>query len=221
MIMAVILHKEVFIVFLLYSGLSFFNRLFLIAYVKGEGIRVSETQFSDIFKIYCAMAKSLALKKVPPLFILQQGGFLNAFAIRFSRKNYIAIYSDIFSLYSSDIEAVKFVLAHELCHVKRKHAQKIFWTLPSLIVPFLTTAYSRACEYTCDNAGASFISDGEDKLRGLLLLAGGRNLYRNIDVNSYLEMAKQSRSLSVEFVSLFMAHPYLPRRIENIRDNGA
>ena len=194
-----------------------FYKVYLVAYMKGNGICVSEKQFSNIFELYCDMAKNLGIKKIPPLFILQQGGLLNAFAIRLSGRNYIAIYSDVFSLYKTDIEAVKFVLAHELGHVKRKHNQKRFWTFPSSIIPFLTAAYSRACEYTCDNIGGSFISDETGKLQGLLLLAGGKDIYREIDINNYLETAKQNRSFAVNFVNMFIFHPYLPNRIKNLQ----
>jgi Zn-dependent protease with chaperone function len=194
-----------------------FYKVYLVAYMKGNGICVSETQFSNIFEIYCDMARKLGLKKIPPLFILQDSGLLNAFAVRLSGKNYIAIYADIFSLYKSDIEAVKFVLAHELGHIKRRHNQKRFWTFPSSIIPFLTAAYSRACEYTCDNIGGSFISDETGRLQGLLLLAGGKDIYKEIDISNYLETAKQNRSFAVKFVNMFISHPYLPKRIENLK----
>jgi Zn-dependent protease with chaperone function len=197
-----------------------FYKVYLVAYMKGNGICVSESQFHDIFEIYCDMAKSIGIKKIPPLFILQQGGLLNAFAVRLSGKDYVAIYSDIFSLYKSDIEAVKFVLAHELGHIKRKHSQKRFWTFPSSIIPFLTPAYSRACEYTCDNIGSSFISDEIGRLHGLLLLAGGKDIYKEIDINNYLETAKQNRSFAVTFINMFIFHPYLPRRIQNLQKNA-
>jgi Zn-dependent protease with chaperone function/Tfp pilus assembly protein PilF len=193
-----------------------FRKIFLIAYVKGEGILVSEEQFPEVFAIYSDMAKSLELKNIPPLFILQSDGMLNAFAIRFGVKNYIAIYSEIFALYKTDIESVKFVLAHELGHVKRKHMQKSFWTFPSIIIPFLSSAYSRACEYNCDNIGASFVSNESSRLNGLLLLAGGKDIYKEINIDNYLKTAEQNRSFIVRYVNLFRSHPYLPNRIENI-----
>ena len=217
-------HVVTLITFAVYAILIllyfWFYKIYLVAYLKGNGICVSEIQFKDIFEIYCDLANQLELKKIPPLFILQQGGLLNAFAIRLSGKNYIAIYSDVFSIYKSDIEAVKFVLAHELAHIKRKHNQKRFWTFPSSIIPFLTPAYSRACEYTCDNIGGSFISDETGKLHGLLLLAGGKDIYKEININNYIETAKENRSLVVNFINLFISHPYLPKRIENLQRNN-
>lgn len=217
-------YPSTFFVLCVYAALIavyvWFYKVYLVAYMKGNGICVSETQFPDVYELYRGMANDLGLKKIPPLFILQQGGLLNAFAVRLSGKNYIAIYADIFSLYKTDIEAVKFVLAHELGHVKRKHNEKRFWTSPSSIIPFLGAAYSRACEYTCDNIGACFTSDGTSKLQGLLLLAGGRDLYKEIDIKSYLEAAQQNKSLSVRFVNMFISHPYLPDRIKNLQRNG-
>ena len=194
-----------------------FYKVYLVAYMKGNGICVSEEQFADIHAIYCDIARQLNIKKIPPLFILQSGGLLNAFAVRLSRRNYIAIYSDIFSLYTTDIETVKFVLAHELAHVKNKHMQKRFWTFPSSIIPFLSSAYSRVCEYNCDSIGSIFVSEANSKLNGLLLLAGGKDLYKEININNYLTTAKQNRSLSVKFVNLLIFHPYLPDRIINIQ----
>ncbi len=144
----------------------------------------------------------------------QQGGFLNAFAVRFSGKNYIAIYTEVFSLINSDLDAVKFVIGHELGHVKRMHMSKRFWTFPSSIIPFLGSAYSRRCEYTCDNIGSLFA--GGKAQDGLVLLAAGRDLYKQVDVADYVEEAKANYTAAVKFVGLFMSHPYLPKRLKNL-----
>lgn len=197
-----------------------FYKVYLIAYMKGNGICLTERQFPEIYQIYCEIGKEMGLKKIPPLFILQSGGVLNAFAIRLSGKNYVAIYSDIFSEYKDDIDAVKFVLAHELGHIIRCHNQKRFWTMPSSIIPFLTAAYSRACEYTCDNIGSACIQDEKSKLHGILLLAGGKDIYKEINIDDYVKMAKENRTFAVKFINLFISHPYLPKRIENIANNA-
>jgi len=195
-----------------------FQKIFLVAYMKGNGICVSENQFPEVYSEYCLMGEKLHIKKLPKLFIVQQGGLLNAFAIRFSGRNYIAVYSDIFSILNSDPDTLKYVIGHELGHVKRNHMSKRFWTFPSSVIPFLTPAYSRMCEYTCDNIGAGLVKD--DFIDGLVLLAAGKDLYKRIDISNYLEEAKKNNSFVVKFVGLFMSHPYLPKRIKNIRNIG-
>jgi len=191
-----------------------FQKIMLIGYMKGNGICISEYQFPEVYKEYKDMLEQLGIQKEPKLFILQQGGLLNAFAIRFSGHNYIAIYSDIFSIINSDKDTLKFVIGHELGHIKRNHMSKRFWTFPSSIVPFLTPAYSRMCEYTCDNIGAALIKD--DYIDGLVLLAAGKELYKRINIGNYLDEANRNYTFVVKFVNLFMSHPYLPKRIKNL-----
>ncbi len=200
--------------FLIIALIMFFNKIFLVGYLKGNGIEISENQFPEFYRIYCEMSEQLEIKKRPPLFIIQQGGALNAFAIRFSGKNYIALYSDLFEVIENDVDVVKFVVAHELGHVKRHHMTKQFWTIFGSIVPFLGPAYSRSCEYTCDNIGRDLSGSGAEK--ALLVLAAGKTLYGKVDTDKYIERARCNRSFSVKFSELLASHPYLPNRIKNI-----
>ena len=196
-------------------GWLFFQKVYLVAHLKGSGIEITNRQFPEIHEVYTRMIMELSIKTPPKLFLVQHGGLLNAFAVRFSGKNYVAIYSDVFSLIESDLDAVRFVLAHELGHVKRNHMSKRFWTFPSSLIPFLTAAYSRACEYTCDNVGHALAPNGS--LNGLLVLAAGKDLYKRIDIEDYIETQKRNTTFSVQFVNLFMSHPYLPKRLKNLK----
>ncbi len=192
----------------------FFQKVYLVAFMKGNGVNISEKQFSEVYSIYTDMCNVLKLKRIPKLFVLQQGGLLNAFAIRFSGNNYIAIYSDVFEMMNSDIDTLKYIIGHELGHVKRMHMSKRFWTLLSSVVPFLSSAYSRSCEYTCDNIGLAVSSS--DCRRALVLLAAGKNLYKQVDIENLILDSKSNNTLSVKIMGCFMSHPYLPKRIENL-----
>jgi Zn-dependent protease with chaperone function len=200
---------------LFFALFLWFQKIYLVAYLKGNGICVSPEQFPEVDAIYGRMCGDLDMRKAPKLFVLQQGGLLNAFAVRFSGANYIAVYSDIFELMSDDIDVLKFVLGHELGHVKRNHMSKRFWTFPSSMVPFLTSAYSRSCEYSCDNIGGALT--GAPSIEGLVLLAAGKGLYKKVNIESYLREAAANKSAAVRFMGLFMSHPYLPSRIANLR----
>lgn len=203
---------------LIIALIIFFNKVFLVGYLKGEGVEISEYQFPEFYKIYCEMSDKLGIKKRPPLFLIQQGGALNAFAIRFSGKNYIALYSDFFEMIEKDVEVVKFVVAHELGHVKRHHMSKQFWTALGSFIPFLGAAYSRSCEYTCDNIGTDLSENGAEK--GLLVLAAGKKLYGKVNPDKYLERARCNRSFSVTLSESLSSHPYLPNRIRNVRKSA-
>lgn len=191
-----------------------FQKLFLVGFLKGNGIEINSTQFPEVFAAYTEMVEKLGIKKIPPLFIIQHGGALNAFAVKFSGKYYIAVYSDVFELISSDIEALKFIIGHELGHVKRNHQTKRFWTFLSSAVPFLTAAYSRSCEFTCDNIGNDLSDNGA--VAGLLVLASGKKLYKSIDMRTYIENAAQRRSFAVWLAEISSTHPFFPARLLNI-----
>ena len=153
----------------------------LVGYLKGNAIKITENQFPDIYKIVAKQSEQLGLSKIPDVYILQAGGLLNAFATRFMGRNYVVIYSDIVEeAYENNLESVEFVIGHELGHIKRKHITKQLLLLPSIFIPFLNQAYSRACEYTCDNIGAALSPKGV--LNGLILLSSGKRLYSKVNV---------------------------------------
>lgn len=190
-----------------------FKHIFFIGYIRGNGVRLSEKQFPDVYQVSRSIALSLGINNVPRIYLLQSGGVLNAFATRLLFKNYIVLYSEVFEMAYRDMEVLKFVLAHELGHIYRKHLSRRFWTLPSAVVPFLDSAYSRACEYTCDNVGAAF---SENSRNGLLLLAAGSELYNKVNVDEFLATFSEDNTFLTKFVHLFMSHPWLPKRVRNI-----
>jgi Zn-dependent protease with chaperone function len=205
-------------VFIIYALLIvlfvLFQKIYLIGYMKANGIEISANQFADVYAEYFKMVQDVNIKKAPKLFILQQGGALNAFAIRFSGNNYIAIYSDIFSLIHSDLDAVRFILGHELGHVARKHMSKRFWTCLSSIIPFLTAAYSRHCEYTCDQYGKIFSPN--NYINGLLVIAAGKDLYKNVNIESYINDARKNYTASAKIIGIILSHPSTPRRLDRL-----
>ena len=95
------------------------------------------------------------------MYIVQEHGLLNAYANRLHRKDIIVIYSDVVELaYEMGEREMAFVVCHELAHIKRGHVKNAWLHMAADLVPFLGSAYSRACEYTCDRIAAAIVPDG-------------------------------------------------------------
>jgi Zn-dependent protease with chaperone function len=152
---------------------------------------------------------------MPSIFILQEGGILNAFATRCSGKEYVAIYSSVLELaYEKGQGVVSFIIGHELGHIKRNHAIKNLLLFPSLIIPFLPAGYSRACEYTCDNIGHALSPLGSRD--GILVLSVGKSLFNKVNVDGYLQQIESEGGFWVWFSELIRSHPNHPKRIKSL-----
>ena len=184
--------------------------------LRGNSVRVSQNQFPGVLQIAAGVCPRLGIPEIPPIYVMQSGGVLNAFATRFFGRNYVCIYSDVLELaYEQGEEAVAFILAHELTHVARKHMwwKTVIW--PAQFVPFLASAYSRACEYTCDAYGAYLYPGGAEA--GLLVLAAGKKLYREMNAEAFLAQAHEPEDLWIWLAEHLSTHPNLPKRLLNVR----
>jgi Zn-dependent protease with chaperone function len=159
----------------------------------------------------------MGMREVPEIYVVQGGGMLNAFALRFMRRNYVVLLADIVELARNQGEdALAFVIAHELAHHHEGHTGwKRLLTLPARWIPFAGSAYSRACEYTCDAYAADLAPRGA--VDGLLVLAAGKHLYREIDPTTFLQQADEEEGFWVTFAELTSTHPFLTKRVAAVR----
>jgi len=190
----------------------------LTGYLKGNAVKVGSRQFPDIHEIVLKQCSALELEKIPDVYILQSGGFLNAFATSFFGSNYVVIYSDILEeAYDNNKDTVEFVIGHELGHIKRKHMTKSVLFFPSFFVPFFNRAYSRACEYTCDNIGAALNPKGAHT--GLLVLASGKKLWNKVDSKTFIEQEITEYGFWSWFAEKWSTHPKLTKRIKRFQNH--
>jgi Zn-dependent protease with chaperone function len=187
--------------------------------VRGNAIRVSEKQFPQLHRLTVAHAKRLELKEVPVVYVLQSGGLLNAFATRFSGRDFVVINSDVLELALDQGEAaVGFIVGHELAHLRRGHLRHRWLITPARFVPYLGSAYSRACEYTCDRFGAHCQPDGA--ISGLLVLAAGKQLHPHVDVREFAAQAQRDQNFWTKRAERMSSHPLLPKRVEALLKAG-
>lgn len=184
----------------------------LVGFIRGNAVKLGPHQFPEIHQVVMSQSQALGLSRVPDVFLLQQGGLLNAFATRFMGSDYVVLYSDLMEeAYEKNQETVDFVIAHELGHIKRNHIVKRLVILPALLIPFLGNAYSRACEYTCDSIGASLSPAGAPT--GLLLLSAGKRLYRKVDPHFFMEQRYTEAGFWTWFAEKLSTHPHLTKRL--------
>ncbi|WP_082220173.1 M48 family metallopeptidase [Domibacillus robiginosus] len=197
--------------------LSFFFHALMVGSIRGNGVKVSREQFPDVYERIETLSLDMRLSKTPDVFIIQSEGALNAFATRFFGRDVVVLYSEVFELARQQGEKeLDFIIAHELAHIKRRHLWKSWLTLPAAWVPFLSNAYSRAAEYTCDRHAAHFTGDGEAAKRALTILGVGKVLYSEVNEEAYVRQIKQESNPFVWLAEKLSTHPALPKRIQHV-----
>ncbi|BAU29773.1 Zn-dependent protease with chaperone function [Aneurinibacillus soli] len=182
--------------------------------IRSNGVKITKQQFASVHEKTEELCSKMGISAIPDIFVIQEGGVLNAFATRLLGRNFIVLYSDIFELIETGEEAeLEFVLAHELAHIKQRHITKNMLILPAMWIPFLGNAYSRACEYTCDRMAAYYTGNVDAAMNGLTILAIGKSLYHKVNRLEYITQSKAEGGFFVWLSHLLSSHPPLPLRI--------
>ena len=206
-------------IFLLIGAVIFYliGNGIALGYIRGNAVRVSNRQFPEVQLIAISLCEQMQLTPMPPIYVLQQGGALNAFAMRLLLgQKVVVIYSDVFEVaYREGEEELAFILAHELAHIRRGHTTWIWVLTPALSIPFIGHAYSRATEFTADRYAAYFRPGGADK--GLLILAAGKWLYSRVDGEEFGLQTLTESGFWVWLAEALSTHPRLPRRIQMLK----
>jgi Zn-dependent protease with chaperone function len=192
-------------------------RIFFLGALRGRAIKVTPAQFPKLFEILKSHCQKLGLSNIPNMYVLQGNGILNAFAAKMLRDTLVVLNSGVVELIAdNEYEVVSFIIGHELGHIKRGHLgfKELIIFPANLIVP-LRLAYSRACEYTCDNIGYNLCPAGA--VNGMLFLACGAKLYKKVDTKELL-LSFAANSGGSSFAEFFSTHPSLIKRVRVLKD---
>lgn len=192
----------------------------LIAFLKGNAVRITEEQFPDLYEQILACCWRLGIATPPEAYLMSGDGMLNAFATRFLRRYYVVLLSDVVDALADDPEANNFYIGHELGHIDRKHIANGWWMGPALIVPILGTAYRRAQEYTCDQYGLACCGDAKSASRALAVLAAGTQRWKTLNTAAYVEQCRQTGGFWMSVNELASDYPWLCKRMAHINAPG-
>ena len=189
---------------------------YLNAQVRANSVKITLRNFPEIYSLIESYAWRLGMDHVPDAYIVQESGVLNAFSAYLFRKQYIQINSEIFEVAyreHQDIDALAFVIAHEISHIYYGHAT-LHYNLPiwfSMNFPLVGAIASRSREYSCDRLAQHLTYN--DGLEAMFMLMVDRHLYKMVDKQDYLDHAARESGFFLWLYNLFSSHPVMPKRI--------
>jgi len=188
----------------------------LVAHLRSEAVRVDERQLPDLHRTFREVCQQLGVAQPPALYVVQAGGMLNAFATRFSGRNFVVVYSDFLEALGPASPEMKFILGHELGHIKSNHVLKHIFLGPGMIFPLVGNAYRRAWESSCDRYGAFAAQDVESSVRAMMILSGGREHGRTLSADAFALQHVDERGFFVSLHELTATYPTLSRRVSDL-----
>jgi hypothetical protein len=150
------------------------SRAFFKGYIARNALRVNERQFGEIYKIVLAIAKKMGIERLPPVFMVQEEGWLNDLAIRFHGHTYVVLRApQVYQMLEQKADKeLHLSIARELMYhlPDRSGFWKRLFISPAMLMPFLGKAYKRARSLT----SLAITGDLEGSLWGLIssLVAG-------------------------------------------------
>jgi Zn-dependent protease with chaperone function len=193
----------------------FVAHLGFVAHLRGSGLRVTPEQLPEIHGAVARLASRFGMP-APETYVVHGSGALNAFATRFVGCDIVVLHAELLDACEGNDRARDMIIAHELGHVHRRHLRWHFFLLPTMMVPFIGSALSRAREYTCDRYGLAGAGDRDAALFGLTVLAAGGRLAHRVDRRAF---AAQRAQLNTGWMTLgewFASHPPLAKRLLQI-----
>ena len=91
-----------------------------ISHIKGNGVKVTETQFPDLHRSLIECCKKVGLDTPPEMYLLRTD-FFNALATKFLGRNFIVLFTDVADALAGEPNAIDFYVGHELGHIHQKH----------------------------------------------------------------------------------------------------
>jgi Zn-dependent protease with chaperone function len=202
------------ILYAAFLGLFFFvAHVTFITHLRGSAVRLGPEQMPELYERVVALSQRLGMRRVPDAYVVQAGGALNALATRFLRSDFIVLYSELLDACGDNAAARDFIVAHELGHLHAGHLRLRWLMLPGFFVPFLGTAYSRACEYTCDRYGFAASPDPERGLDGLCILAAGGKHGPRVNRRALIAQRRDLEAVWMKIGQWLSTHPPIAHRL--------
>ncbi len=185
--------------------------------VQGNSIIISSNQYPEINKIIETTCSKLEMIK-PDCYITFDP-YINAYVMGFKKPYTLVLTTALIE--ALDNEELRFVIAHELGHIKMNHSRLKSLVMPlDKNIPVITMIFNfwlRKSEYTADRVGLYVVDNIKISTNALLKLTVGSKLYKGIKVEELVSQITNSYDEFIEKIGeLFLTHPYITNRIHNL-----
>ncbi len=188
----------------------------LAAHLRSEAVQVNEQQLPRLYAAYREVCAKFNLDEPPDLYVVQAGGALNAFAARHAGRSFVVVFSDFVDALGTDSAEMKFILGHEIGHLRSRHILKQILLAPGLITPLLGPAYRRSWETSCDRYGAFAAQDINASTRAMMVLSGGKDHAKELQAGPFADQHYHERGFFVSLHELSSTYPTLSKRVTDL-----
>jgi len=183
--------------------------------LRASSLRVGPRQLPEIHACVSDYAARLGLAGVPETYVYAAAE-MNAFALRFGRKNGIALTDEAVAaaLEGRSPGALAFVIGHELGHIALGHHRA--WR--SALRRFLSL--SRKDELSADRVACELVGSLEAAESGVISLLSGPRLLALVDRAAARAQAEEQRGdRALRRVERTLTHPLALRRLERVHEH--
>ncbi|HJE59520.1 MAG TPA: M48 family metallopeptidase [Nocardiopsis listeri] len=188
---------------------------------RAESVRVSPTQFPEVYRMVVSLAREMGLSKAPEAYVRRGEPSPRTDASGHGLRRYLVLPGALLdgSGRPRDPEAMAFLVAHQIGHITSGHTG--YWQrlaiLGAELVPGLGSSLARTREYTADDHGLAHVPEGASAVR---LFAGGSSLYTRVNLGEMAARASVDRDPSLFVYHLLSRRPGNVRRMAALRDRS-
>ncbi|MGE6553775.1 ankyrin repeat domain-containing protein [Exiguobacterium artemiae] len=192
---------------LLLLGIVWLRQWNRVMTIRTDGIILNEQQQPLAYEQLRQDAERLGFWKVPEITVTNHKTINRPRTIGLFQKYLLVLPTG----YSVD-ETTRFELIRELVHLKQNHEEKRMLLLLGSWVPFLRSAYLRACEETADRMALACLTE-EERVPALVRSVVGPVSWQTLNLTAYIDQKRQPMPFAAVLSELFRNQSSISRRL--------